>query len=357
MLSGIPLREEDIENPLASAHDEASSSQQSCDGPVCGAGSGHGSESGGDGSDGEQKQHKRRVHWDDLPKRSNEDSKGKQGLIDMRKKLMMEGCEDETEWHQSQTKEQEEEIRLEIEVKELPKPHTHQAVKEETEMFEDRRVEEATAKLNACSLSEMVLHNAHLPEDTSTQTEPQPYFHPSPRVIESKPPPSSALTVSSQDFLREASSEQPSLNVTQVGMSRRGAAGLRHLLKKQPAEAEAAQLNILEGLRRTLKEWCTDETIKFLYGTDHSLASSFTDVKEETGEDLDEDDLEDDCGEQKRPDYEALQKESQQMELRVREFYRGTWLLPGEETEVRGGQVRIHENIHPHTFTRTDYEP
>uniref|UniRef100_A0A3B3CCS9 RNA polymerase II subunit B1 CTD phosphatase RPAP2 homolog n=1 Tax=Oryzias melastigma TaxID=30732 RepID=A0A3B3CCS9_ORYME len=125
----------------------------------------------------------------------------------------------------------------------------------------------------------------------------------------------------------------PGLPITQVGVSRRGAAGLRALLGGQSA-------HLLETLRRTLQAWCTDHTIKFLHGATCSLASSRDkEGEEELDEDDDEDEvvLTDDLGDGRQrgsePDYEALLRLTQQMELR--EFYKGTGDLP---VEPRGNQ-------------------
>uniref|UniRef100_A0A3Q2ZX58 RNA polymerase II subunit B1 CTD phosphatase RPAP2 homolog n=1 Tax=Kryptolebias marmoratus TaxID=37003 RepID=A0A3Q2ZX58_KRYMA len=143
-------------------------------------------------------------------------------------------------------------------------------------------------------------------------------------------------------------------DITQVGMSKKGAAGLRDLLKNHAAETkpDSVRLSLLEGLKTTLKEWCTEETLKFLYGDGHSLVSSFANEEEEKGEEeeLDEDDLDDDVTAavargQKRPstpapDYELLRRQTEQLELRVREFYKGAWLLPEEEQRLDGNKVR-----------------
>ncbi|XP_043988989.1 putative RNA polymerase II subunit B1 CTD phosphatase rpap2 [Gambusia affinis] len=179
---------------------------------------------------------------------------------------------------------------------------------------ENRPVEEAAAKLNECSVSESVHPNSELLETGSKQA-PNP----------------------------------AALSITRVGMSQRGAAGLRDLLNTHTGEANpvTVRLNLLACLRRTLKEWCTDDTLSFLYGADHSLESPLSNLKETQEEELDEDDLEDDNvtepGAEERdrgrsaaaPDYETLRKETERLQLRVTEFYRGTWILPEEEEEMK----------------------
>ncbi|XP_033506862.1 putative RNA polymerase II subunit B1 CTD phosphatase rpap2 isoform X2 [Epinephelus lanceolatus] len=324
LLSERRLQEDDIENPLAAHPDDPHSSQQ---GP---AGGGH-SES----SDIEQEQdfvstvvsqqQGPRVHWGDLPKRTDEDKKDK--------------------------------------------PNGEQ-VTEERGLPDAPSVDEAAAQLNLCTLSEAVAQTAPLPVDsTTTQAEStnlltSPPCEDSNSPTESKHLLSSTLINTNQDDHDMALTNQPGLNITQVGMSKRGAAGLRDLLKKNTAEAKPAsiRLNLLECLRRTLKDWSTDETLKFLYGADHSLGSPYADVIEDKEvevkeEELDEDDLEDEVTEedaegvdaevQKRPaaapDYRTLRTETQQLELRVKEFYKGTWIVPEEVEEPHGDKVTVQD--------------
>lgn len=128
--------------------------------------------------------------------------------------------------------------------------------------------------------------------------------------------------------------------ITQVGMSKKGAAGLRNLLKQTN---NSIRDNLLECLKKTLREWRTDETATFLYGADGQIGKRFGEVKEEE-EALDEDDIEEEegGGDEERqtaaaPDYDALKREAQDMELRVREFYKGTW-VPSAEGKHGGEQ-------------------
>lgn len=58
-----------------------------------------------------------------------------------------------------------------------------------------------------------------------------------------------------------ASALQTSHNISQVGMSRKTAAGLRNLLKSH-GKAPALTLGLLEALTRTLTEWRTHETMR-----------------------------------------------------------------------------------------------
>lgn len=61
------------------------------------------------------------------------------------------------------------------------------------------------------------------------------------------------------------SSRGTSFSISQVGMSKKTADGLRNLLKsheKVRAEAPAVTLGLLEALTRTLMEWRTEETMR-----------------------------------------------------------------------------------------------
>nr|XP_020471706.1 putative RNA polymerase II subunit B1 CTD phosphatase RPAP2 isoform X2 [Monopterus albus] len=349
MLSKRWLHEEYVENPLATLPKDPHGSQLS---------SAVADLTHSDGSDVEPEQdfvssvvsqrQGPRVHWGDLPKRTDEDKKGERGKEERRKKQRGEGDEEETEHNQSQDTEKEVNVREDEQRKETDaeKPsqlhvvHTNLALLEEKDLLEELSVE-ATAQLKVCSLSETLTHSTSMPVGSaSTQAE-----HTTPLTHNTTLP------------------QQPGLNITQAHMSKRGAARLRDLLKNHPPapKPDSVQLNILECLTRTLKEWCTDETLKFLYGADHSLGSHLAHVREEEGEveeELDEDDLEDEVtvedrgglndGVQKRPsaappDYETLHKETQQLELRVREFYKGTWILSEEVEELNGNKVTVQD--------------
>ncbi|KAK7162792.1 hypothetical protein R3I93_006975 [Phoxinus phoxinus] len=134
------------------------------------------------------------------------------------------------------------------------------------------------------------------------------------------------------------------LNITQVGMSKRGAAGLKGLLKdhnRAKTTPAAVNLGLLERLRQTFTEWRTEETMKFLYGPEYVSGAEST---AQEAEELDEDDLDEaeveldlrqDSGSSftaraPAPDIETLRKETVSLELRVREFYEGVCVLPEE---------------------------
>ncbi|XP_077074918.1 putative RNA polymerase II subunit B1 CTD phosphatase rpap2 isoform X2 [Siphateles boraxobius] len=158
------------------------------------------------------------------------------------------------------------------------------------------------------------------------------------------------LELLNQCSLKDAPTNFPSqpeiaagvLNITQVGMSKRGAAGLKGLLKdhnRAKTTPTAVNLCLLERLQQTFTEWRTEETMKFLYGPEYV---SGTESTAQEAEELDEDDLDEvevglrqDSGSSftptaPAPDIETLWKETASLELRVREFYEGVCVLPEE---------------------------
>ncbi|NXN81902.1 RPAP2 phosphatase, partial [Bombycilla garrulus] len=142
-----------------------------------------------------------------------------------------------------------------------------------------------------------------------------------------------------------------------LGVTKRGAEHLKRTLSnstkhknpelRHPVNSKGSLLDVL---KQTLMEWRTEETLKFLYGPNYiSLCSSecVASVNQET-EELDEDDLDtaDDLdtvaiGESENtlnyslpftgsggivkpvPSYEKLKEETEFLELRVKEFYKG----------------------------------
>lgn len=185
-----------------------------------------------------------------------------------------------------------------------------------TGLSEEPGVEEATSVMSGCSLLENPAAPPLMDSDPAT----------SPPSKENKGPPSTG--------------DVPSLRITRVGVSKRGAAGLRDLLKKHSgADPTRLQQSLLTCLRATLKDWCTEATLDFLRaGSPCDPGSpSLADAGEEQDEELDEDDLEDEDAEglepraapSSAPDFETLRKNTRELELRVGEFYRGTRILPG----------------------------
>ncbi|NXV55160.1 RPAP2 phosphatase, partial [Molothrus ater] len=158
-----------------------------------------------------------------------------------------------------------------------------------------------------------------------------------------------------------------------LGVSKRGAEHLKRTLAKS-IEHKNPELrhpvnskgSLLEVLRQTLMEWRTEETLKFLYGPNYtSLCSSecIASVSQET-EELDEDDLDTPdelstvaVGEPENslnyslpftgssgivkpvPSYEKLKEETELLELRVKEFYKGRCILAEEAaTQAQEGE-------------------
>ncbi|XP_072918773.1 putative RNA polymerase II subunit B1 CTD phosphatase rpap2 isoform X1 [Hemitrygon akajei] len=152
-------------------------------------------------------------------------------------------------------------------------------------------------------------------------------------------------------------------NFTTQGLSKKGAASLRNLISKSKQRnlvsscrsASGAEANVLELLRQTLSEWNTEETLRFLYGsnlkhgrTQCSLPCQSSDATAQ--EQLDEDDLDSlevveitDPNEnistsvqvkgaettvRPLPNFEQLKQESEFLHLKVREFYKGRYVLP-----------------------------
>uniref|UniRef100_A0A147AQL9 RNA polymerase II subunit B1 CTD phosphatase RPAP2 homolog n=1 Tax=Fundulus heteroclitus TaxID=8078 RepID=A0A147AQL9_FUNHE len=326
-LSVRRLKEEDIENPVAAPPEDPPVSQG-------GAAGGHRSQS----SDSEQEQdfvssvvsqHQRpRVHWGALPKRTDQDQNH----------LQIQSPEKKGPKNQENQKEQE-----------RKEPHAEKLHELNSEASpEGQSVEEATLKLSECNVSERVLPSTEQPVNTQTDVTASPTsFVGTTPSAGSKQAPCPSTT--------GAPSNPPGLSITQVGMSRRGAAGLQDLLKKHMGEVNpgSVRLNLLECLKRTLKEWCTDETLRFLYGAHHSLGSPFADLNETKEEELDEDDLDDDvtgpgAEQQQRPsapDYETQRKETEQLQLRVREFYKGTWILAEEEQGPNASKVTVQDTV------------
>ncbi|KAJ3595725.1 hypothetical protein NHX12_005028 [Muraenolepis orangiensis] len=140
----------------------------------------------------------------------------------------------------------------------------------------------------------------------------------------------------------------PGLNVTRVGMSKQGAAGLRELLLHH--HPRSFRENLMESLRRTLSEWRSEETRTFLYSQGPTPLQEEQGEEDEGGEedDLDEDDFEVEevvvLERRKRPsapapDYDTLRRQTQEQEIRVQEFYQGSRVLPGD-TEQPAGDTR-----------------
>ncbi|XP_037260557.1 putative RNA polymerase II subunit B1 CTD phosphatase RPAP2 [Falco rusticolus] len=159
-----------------------------------------------------------------------------------------------------------------------------------------------------------------------------------------------------------------------LGVSKRGAEHLKRTLansedckKPEVRHPVNSKGSLLDVLKQTLKEWRTEETLKFLYGPNYtSLCSSESiSTANQENEELDEDDLDtaDDLntvavGESENslncslpftgpggivkpvPSYEKLKEETEFLELRVKEFYKGKYILA--EEAVTHAQAEEH---------------
>ncbi|XP_075689327.1 putative RNA polymerase II subunit B1 CTD phosphatase RPAP2 isoform X1 [Rhinoderma darwinii] len=165
--------------------------------------------------------------------------------------------------------------------------------------------------------------------------------------------------------------------VTQRAVSKSGAEHLRKFLRKSKSSQTTQQDNVppivvqrsmLEVLTQTLNEWKSEDTLKYLFGTDylveHPVDKEHNPVATTRVQDLDEDDFivdNDDIENSSNsattlkeclpfenensvskplPDYTKLREETHMLEVRVREFFRGRYVLP---EEVERGQEEIKE--------------
>ncbi|KAJ7411119.1 putative RNA polymerase II subunit B1 CTD phosphatase RPAP2 [Pitangus sulphuratus] len=169
-----------------------------------------------------------------------------------------------------------------------------------------------------------------------------------------------------------------------LGVSKRGAEHLRRTLansteyrKHEPRNPVNPKGSLLEVLRHTLMEWRTEETLKFLYGPNYTSSCSsecIAPASQET-EELDEDDLDtaDDLSAvavresenslnyslpftspggvvKPVPSYEKLKEETEFLELRVKEFYKGRCVLAEEAV------THAQEEEHPSTDKDDQHE-
>ncbi|CAO2639028.1 RNA polymerase II subunit B1 CTD phosphatase Rpap2, partial [Lemmus lemmus] len=147
--------------------------------------------------------------------------------------------------------------------------------------------------------------------------------------------------------------------VTLVGISKKSAEHFRVKFARSnqefgpasgPGQAcpEVAKAHLLRVLKDTLTEWKTEETLKFLYGPDHASVCPKPPSAPVADDELDEDDLScqpqnnldetlpfrgSDTATKPMPSYESLKKETEMLNLRVREFYRGRYVLNEEATK------------------------
>nr|XP_029498096.1 putative RNA polymerase II subunit B1 CTD phosphatase rpap2 [Oncorhynchus nerka] len=371
------LREDDVENPLPLD----SVSPEAPEDPRRSPTAGH-----SDDSDAEHdfvssvvsQRRGPRVHWGDLPKRTAEGEGREPGEGEDRERRS--GGKDTTVPKQIQTNEAED--------KEENTEESQNAQRKPSNGTDGRQ--QHTTDTNHQSEQQSLLGERGSPEGQSMEEAAELL---SQVTIQDRDPAtatSSALTaysVQNQEPAPNPSPQgdtaqptQPGINITQVGMSRRGAQGLRGLLKGYEAGTKpvSVRLNLLEGLRRTFTEWMTEETMKFLYGPDHFSKTLIETKKKEEEEELDEDDLEDIVkggGEGREtdsqggpgrplapaPDYDTLRRETEEMGLRVREFYEGTKEVQrvsgkqharGGDSENQGGALPLVDSHAQHLIQK-----
>ncbi|XP_037682572.1 putative RNA polymerase II subunit B1 CTD phosphatase RPAP2 isoform X1 [Choloepus didactylus] len=126
---------------------------------------------------------------------------------------------------------------------------------------------------------------------------------------------------------------------------------------------EVAKTNLLKVLKETLIEWKTEETLRFLYGQNYSVCLKPPSPPLVEAEELDEDDLNcdpdshspgsresqnslddsllfrgSDTAVKPLPSYENLKKETETLNLRIREFYRGRYVFNEEYTKPQDSE-------------------
>ncbi|XP_052591644.1 putative RNA polymerase II subunit B1 CTD phosphatase RPAP2 isoform X4 [Peromyscus californicus insignis] len=190
--------------------------------------------------------------------------------------------------------------------------------------------------------------------------------------ISSPAPSCERLNTSAVSDSRHSMSE-----VTLVGISKKSAEHFRSKFAKSTQGSgsasgsvqvcpKVAKANLLRVLKDTLTEWKTEETLKFLYGPDHASVCLKPSSAPVPDEELDEDDVSCDPGGygpalsqpqnnldetlpfrgsdtaiKPLPSYESLKKETEMLNLRVREFYRGRYFLNDETTKSQHPEENV----------------
>ncbi|KAF6111145.1 RNA polymerase II associated protein 2 [Phyllostomus discolor] len=158
-----------------------------------------------------------------------------------------------------------------------------------------------------------------------------------------------------------------SSEITLVGISKKSAEHFKQKFAKSNQVSrsassslqvcpEVAKANLLRVLKETLIEWRTEETLRFLNGQNYASAPL---VKEEFDEDdvnsdpdshspalqESQDSLDEslpfrasDTAIKPLPSYESLKKETETLNLRIREFYRGRYILNEETTKSQDSE-------------------
>ena len=172
-----------------------------------------------------------------------------------------------------------------------------------------------------------------------------------------------------------------SSKVTLVGISKKSAEHFKRKFAKSNQVSgsassslqvcpEIAKANLLKALKETLIEWKTEETLRFLYGQKYASVCLKSSSPPLVKEELDEDDTTSDPGSHSPalqelnsldeslpfrasdtaikplPSYENLKKETETLNLRIREFYRGRYVLNEETTKSQDSEeVCLNDNF------------
>ncbi|KAM8791168.1 putative RNA polymerase II subunit B1 CTD phosphatase RPAP2 [Rhynchonycteris naso] len=162
--------------------------------------------------------------------------------------------------------------------------------------------------------------------------------------------------------------------ITLVGISKRSAEHFKRKFTKSNQVSrsasssvqvcpEVAKANLLKVLRETLIEWKTEETLKFLYGQNYASLCLKLSSASLINEELDEDDINSDpeshspalresqysldeslpfrasnTAIKPLPSYEKLRKETETLNLKIKEFYRGRYILNEETTKSQDSE-------------------
>uniref|UniRef100_G1N833 protein-serine/threonine phosphatase n=1 Tax=Meleagris gallopavo TaxID=9103 RepID=G1N833_MELGA len=177
--------------------------------------------------------------------------------------------------------------------------------------------------------------------------------------------PSKSTTPGKSNASENCESTCSNSQVVFLSVSKKGAEYLKTLANSKQHEkieirdsvpSSATKCSLLELLKQTLTEWRTEETLKFLYGPNYTLWSECLPSANQENEELNEDDLDTPedlnnaavgksenslnyslpfmgSGETAKPvpSYEKLKEETEFLQLRVREFYKGKYILAEEE--------------------------
>ncbi|XP_012873806.1 PREDICTED: putative RNA polymerase II subunit B1 CTD phosphatase RPAP2 isoform X1 [Dipodomys ordii] len=151
--------------------------------------------------------------------------------------------------------------------------------------------------------------------------------------------------------------------ITLVGLSKKSAEHFKRKFTKSSqvsrSDCSSAQVcpevmktNLLKVLKETLIEWKTEETLRFLYGQNYTSVCLEPSSTSLVNEELDEDDINSNPGchspsqnsldeslpfrcsntaSKPVPSYEDLKKETETLNMRIREFYKGRYVV-NEET-------------------------